>query len=117
MSRYTRGPRTVHRNPASITEPAPEAAFTRQVLEVADWHRWPLKYHIARSDRAAATSLGFPDWILARPGRVVALELKSRVGKPTPQQLAWVAAMDGSRIDAMVAWPKDLEVIQGLLVP
>lgn len=117
MNRYARGPRTVHRD---HTNPAPEAAFTKQVLEVADWHRWPLRYHVMRSDRAGITGEGcdgFPDWILARPGRVVALELKSVNGKPTPEQLAWAAAMDGARVDAMVAWPRDLAVIQGLLTP
>ena len=36
---------------------------------------------------------GWPDLLLWRPGRVVAAELKSEVGKPTDEQVAVLASL------------------------
>lgn len=38
---------------------------------------------------------GFPDLALAKDGRVLLAELKTDDGKPTPQQVAWLAAAGG----------------------
>jgi hypothetical protein len=106
VNRYAR------RSVSASTEPRPEATFQKTVLDLLAWKRYPLVFHVQNSRGSAP---GFPDLIACKPGHLVALELKSARGKPTPTQLAWIAAMDGSRVDAMVAWPNDLARIEALL--
>lgn len=55
-------------------------------------------YHVRRSDRALVQGkggAGWPDIIAADPRthRLVALELKSNVGMPTEDQLAWLSEL------------------------
>lgn len=77
--------------------------------------RW---MHIRRSDLAIVQGhSGFPDLILARDGRVMYLELKTMTGDVTPDQAAWLVALDNGDVWATVVRPVDLDdVIAALSV-
>lgn len=86
-----------------------EAQLQATVLELA-LHRGWLSYHTHDSRRSAA---GFPDLVLVRGDRLVAAELKSERGRPTPEQRQWLAALGQvTTVDAHLwrpsSWP-DIE--------
>jgi hypothetical protein len=58
---------------------------------------------------------GFPDLILARPGRVLALELKAARGRPRDAQADWLQALDGGLVIARLVYPDDLDDVLALL--
>lgn len=71
-----------------------EDALLEALLELLGLLGWRA-YHVRRSDRAIIMGrggAGWPDIIAAHPGthRLIALELKSDIGIPTPDQLAWL---------------------------
>ena len=50
---------------------------------------------------------GFCDLVLAKPGRILFLEVKSDRGRVTPDQVAWLAALDTvSGVTARVVRPE-----------
>jgi hypothetical protein len=69
-----------------------EKRFQAQVVALAQLHHWVV-YHTWRSDHSAA---GFPDLVLARPGRegragrCIFAELKTDTGTVLPAQRAWL---------------------------
>jgi hypothetical protein len=71
--------------------PERETDVEHAIRELAQRYAWPLAYHTHDSRRSAA---GFPDWIFARPGRLVALELKTERGRVRPEQAAWIGVLD-----------------------
>ena len=50
---------------------------------------------------------GFPDLILAKPGRLVVAELKSARGRVTPVQAEWLDAFAGTAVEVFVWRPAD----------
>jgi hypothetical protein len=73
-------------DPALLTE----SQWSGIVLELARLGQWQLRYHTWVSRRSPG---GFPDWVLCKPPRLIFAELKSEVGKPTPEQEAWLAGL------------------------
>jgi hypothetical protein len=71
-----------------------EASLESRLVELAKLHGW-LAYHTHDSRRSAP---GFPDWILIRGERLIALELKSSTGHPTDEQLEWLRAFARVRL-------------------
>lgn len=72
--------------------------------------RW---VHYRRSDLAQMQGhSGFPDVVLAKEGRVIFLELKSRTGKLRPDQYAWANAI-GEQWHG--AWPANLDEVIAML--
>lgn len=74
----------------------------------------------ARTSRGWRTPIqgdeGFPDLILARAGRVLAIELKRTNVKPTPEQYAWLEAMGCAGTVEVYLWtPMDLDEAYGVL--
>jgi hypothetical protein len=59
--------------------------------------------------------VGFPDLICARPGRVLALELKAARGRLGPGQAEWLQALDGGLVEARVVRPAELDELLVLL--
>ena len=66
-----------------------EAAFQRTVVDLAAWRGWR-SYHTHDSRRSAP---GFPDLVLVRSDRLLAVELKTRTGRVTDAQRRWLAAL------------------------
>jgi hypothetical protein len=61
-------------------------------------------YHTYDSRRSAP---GFPDLILIRGERLVAVELKSERGRVTEAQLAWLMDLKRAGVEAFVWRPSD----------
>ena len=96
MGRYTRPRAGAHRKPSPLPREL-EVDLQNRLTETAELCGW-LWYHTHRSDKSPG---GFPDLVLVRDGKLLALELKrglpeiaamarSDSGKA---QLDWVAAM------------------------
>jgi hypothetical protein len=81
--------------------PLSEAAFQQRVMEAARRAGWlcchfrPAKTQRGNWITPMAGDKGFPDLALAKDGRVILAELKSDKGKPSKEQLAWLAAVGG----------------------
>lgn len=102
----------------------PEREFTAAVLDLARafgwlaWHPLPL-----RTARGWATGTqgdrGWPDIAAARRGRLVLAELKSADGRPTYEQLEWLAALRtvGGGVEVYewrpADWPEVVRVFTG----
>ena len=76
-----------------------EAQLSAAVVELAELLGWRV-FTVRRSDRAivaSRTGAGFPDLVMVRSGRLLAVELKGarKSAKPTPAQHAWLAALGG----------------------
>lgn len=82
-----------------------EAAFQKQVIDLAHLYRWrvahfrPARTTVGGKETwrtaVSADGQGFPDLVLARNGVVLFRELKTDDGKATPEQLAWLLAVNG----------------------
>lgn len=72
-------------------------------IELAEWLGW-LSYHTYDSRRSQP---GFPDLILVRRDRAIAVELKSGRGKVTAEQQTWLDALASAGIPTAVWRPAD----------
>ena len=90
-----------------------EAAFQGQVVELAQLHRWHV-YHTFDSRRSHA---GFPDLILLKGPRQLAVELKSPAGRLTPAQERWLDAFRAVRTTEAAVWrPADWSRLEAALL-
>ena len=89
-----------------------ERTFQAQVIAAAEAMGW-LCYHTHDSRRSAP---GFPDLIMVRGYRMVALELKVGRNKPTVYQVRWLAALrEVWQVDALWAKPDDWDKLMEIL--
>ena len=87
-----------------------ESDFQEQVVLFAEGHGWQVMHTYSRKVK------GWPDLVLARPPRLVCLELKAQRGQPSPEQNDWTNALDGcDGVVGRVVWPSDWEEINQLL--
>ena len=122
---------TVGETVTRATEPAnaimarslTEAAFLRQVVDLAHYTGW-LVHHCRPAVLPSgkwATHIqgdpGFPDLVLAKEGRVIFVELKREKGRVTDAQQAWRWALGAGRYgcSAFVWRPSDWSVIEKVL--
>jgi hypothetical protein len=91
-----------------------ETDFQSQVLQLAGLLRWRRAHFRPALNRRGewqtavqGDGAGFPDLILVRGGRVLAVELKSELGKTTPEQDAWLAAFAQAGVVSCVWRPSD----------
>lgn len=87
----------------STTLTMTEADLEAAVEQLARLRGW-LVYHTRRSTGSVA---GFPDLILLRGERILAVELKRDGKQPTPAQMAWLTAFDAAHAETHVWRPKD----------
>ena len=76
-------PRTSARSSTRRTE---EAEFQRKVTDLCDYLH--LKWHHETDSRRSKK--GFPDLLIAGPGGVLFVELRSEKGRITPEQREWL---------------------------
>jgi hypothetical protein len=89
-----------------------EKEFQEQVVELARLSGWRV-YHTWLAVRSAS---GFPDLVLARPGRLVFAELKSNRGKLTLAQEEWLQALRETGAAEVYLWrPDDWDEIVQIL--
>lgn len=89
-----------------------EKAFMQRVVGLARACGW-MVYHTFDSRRSPS---GFPDLVLCRGGRVVAMELKAAHGRPTAAQLAWLEAFRAGGCEAYLFRPGDWAQVVEVLV-
>lgn len=98
-----------------------EETLLQRLIAVARVSGWLVAhFRPARTSRGWRTPMqgdeGFPDLILARDGRVLAVELKRAGAKPSPEQYAWLEAMGCAGTVEVYLWtPMDLEEAYGVL--
>ena len=86
-----------------------ERDFQKQVIELAETMGWELIYHTHDSRRSRE---GFPDLIMVRDGRLLALELKTETGRASPEQEEWIDAMQQvTDVRAAIVRPRDLQAL------
>lgn len=111
-------------HPASAGES--EESFQARVIAHARARGWLVAHfrgvRVQRADGSVywqtpvqADGKGFPDLILVRGGRVLALELKVGPNKPSREQLAWLAAFGAAGVASHCFWTEDWKTIEGLL--
>ena len=68
-----------------------EDDFRKTIIEVAELHRWRI-YHVAKvkGQLRSETSIGFPDLVLVRNGKLIFAELKVGRNNPTESQKLWL---------------------------
>jgi hypothetical protein len=95
-----------------------EDDFKSRIMDTAMLYGWrichirPARKQHGRWVTPIEGHAGLPDLILARDGRVLLIELKSQVGKPTAEQLAWLAAAgDNGRLWRPSDWPEALALL------
>jgi hypothetical protein len=111
---------------AAVRSSWTEAEFTREVLALARRHGWR-SFH-ARPGRTnkgwrtpvAGDGKGFFDLVLAKDLSVIFAELKTNVGRLSPEQAAWVEALrplsEASENVLVAVWrPRDWETIERVL--
>jgi hypothetical protein len=88
-----------------------EDDFKLRVMQTARLTGWkvthfrPVKLPSGRWATPLEGDAGLPDLVLARDGVVLLAELKSDTGKPTPEQVQWLAAAGGhGRLWAPADW-------------
>jgi len=101
-------------NPLSLSE----ADFQQRIIDLAQFRGWHV-YHArpARTEKGWRTpgqgNHGLPDLVLARSGAVILAELKSAKGKPTIDQLSWLAAAGPhGYLWRPADWPAIVEVLR-----
>lgn len=102
-------------------KPITEAAWQKKVITEAKANGW-LVAHVEKAQRrpgkwTTPTTTGFPDLVLAKPPRVVFLELKRQRGsKPTADQIEWIVALQAcGEVEAFIARPSDAAEVVALL--
>lgn len=98
----------------------PEAGLQRAVIDLAKLTGW-LVHHTrpAQTKRGWRTPIqgdvGFPDLVLVKGHRVLFVELKSKRGRVTPDQEAWIMALALAGANIHVWRPVDWPVIERTL--
>lgn len=94
--------------------PITERSFLKQVTQLAVTLGWRC-YHTQLSKWSEA---GWPDLALARPPRLLLVELKSEKGKLTPGQQEWLELLRSCNGVEVHLWrPSDWERITRTLAP
>ena len=100
--------------------PTSEADFQTQIIALAHLQGGIVHHTRSAMNRRGQWSTpiqgdkGFPDLVLARGGRIIFAELKSEKGKPTPEQQAWLEALNWGA-EAYVWRPDDWPDIERTL--
>ena len=86
------------------------------MIEYAELRGWRV-YHVTdvRKRLRSHTSVGFPDLVLARPGRIVFAELKSESGETTEDQDVWLSLLKAADAEVYVWRPSDWFEVEELL--
>lgn len=99
-----------------------EADFQRQVIAIAAAYGWkhyaPPKAGVRRDGSVRAVVAGWPDLALLRDDELIFAELKRQTGKVSPEQLAWLSALDCvPGVTAYIWRPGEIEFIEQRLSP
>lgn len=94
-----------------------ESGFQDALVELAHLHRWRVAHfrpaRTLHGWRVAGQydAKGWPDLVLVRPPRVVAIEVKAEGGTVTPEQARWLEDLKACGIETHVVMPSDFGAI------
>jgi hypothetical protein len=97
--------------PEELRRAASEKEFQAQVVELARRRGWRI-YHPFDSRRS---NPGFLDLVLVRGNRLIFAEVQAQRGKVSPQQDAWLDALDLTGAECYIWRPTDWPGIEKLL--
>jgi hypothetical protein len=83
-----------------------ESKWQEDIIEKAEWLGWEVM-HIYDSRRTK--SEGWPDLILCKPPRLLAVELKRETEQPTDKQLHWLGRLMQCNVETYVWRPRDVD--------
>jgi hypothetical protein len=99
-----------------------ESAYQAQIVDFADRRRWAAMHvyrsHIDPTQVITTTGLdgkGWPDLVLFRPPRRLAIEVKRELGRVTEEQAAWLDLLAACGFETLVAWPSNWDDVVALL--
>ena len=102
--------------------PISEAEFLRQVIELAELLHWEVAhFRPAQTSKGWRTPVqgslgkGWPDLVLAKPGRLLFAELKRDGRKPTPEQGRVLAMLAATGAEVWQWMPADFDAIAEIL--
>ena len=112
-----------HVTPRVLPSKQSEADFLAQVIDLAHLYGWRVAHFRAGMTRTGrwltpvqGDGAGFPDLLMTRGHRALALELKVGYRKATETQLDWLNALGHvPGIEAHVVHPKDWELIERMV--
>lgn len=95
-----------------LAEPITEAEFQSTVVELLGalgYQHLHVRRTVGRGRRWTTSTnlIGWPDLLAWRPGRIVAIELKSEGGKPTAEQVAVLGSLSAAGVEGRVVRPSD----------
>jgi len=88
------------------------ATAVEDALRLYSWkftHFRPAMKQNGRWVTALSGDKGFPDYFCVRGPRALAIELKSDTGRLTPEQSAWLGALEAAGIETWVMRPRDMD--------
>lgn len=89
-----------------------EAQWQQIIIDAARALQW-LVYHTYDSRRS---NPGWPDLILVKPPRLIALEVKKEKGRVRPEQIAWIDALGQiPGVTAAIVRPSDWDRVEKIL--
>ena len=85
-----------------------ETQLQRAIIQLAKLLGWYV-YHVAKvkGQLKAETSVGFPDLVLVRGGRIIFVELKSAIGRVSKDQEEWLKRLSATKAEVWVWRPAD----------
>jgi hypothetical protein len=98
-----------------------EDQFCRLVIRFAQLHKWRVAhFRPARTGKGWRTpcqgdAKGFPDLLLVKGPRLLAVELKVGKNKLTQEQFDWLSALMGARVETHVWRPEHWSEIEAVL--
>lgn len=109
---------TSRRLPGEMTEDE----WQQRITDTASTYGWRWFHapknlpYVKGGKRKQAVRSGFPDLVLVRDGRLIFAELKSRVGRATPEQIAWLRDLDDvPHVEAYLWKPQDWPEVLAIL--
>lgn len=95
-----------------------EKALQNAVVELAKLYGWRV-HHTRPAQMPSgkwATPIqghaGFPDLVLLRPPEILFVELKSAIGRTSPQQDEWLADLTAAGLEVHLWRPRDISTIK-----
>lgn len=98
-----------------------ETQYQAWIVDHATTNGWAHQFHVRRAQVKGVwltntSTPGVPDLWLLRPPQLVVLEVKAWDGKPSPEQLAWIAGLQQvPGVEAYVVGPADAAEVLDLL--
>ena len=91
-------------------------AFVLRLATAAGWHSYaPPRAGVRALGTVRTTTPGYPDLTLCRGPRLVFAELKSEMGRVTPEQQAWLDRLEAAGAEVYLWRPSDLPAVRETL--